>query len=105
MTGIQVYKRRDRFVAAVFIDRISVLGGIQKDLRNPELRKVCVRRIKGPKNSIPDESPIPSCSLAGNKGVCHGRKGIRLKSQIHFLYCCAAVRTGAAHWQEPDASD
>ena len=47
MTRIQVDKRCDLFPAAVFIDSISILGGIQKEFLNPEFRKVCFHRKKG----------------------------------------------------------
>ena len=32
MTGVQVDKRRDLFPTTVFIDGISIMGGIQKEL-------------------------------------------------------------------------
>lgn len=41
MTGIEVDKGRDILPPAVFIDSISVMGGIQKEFFNTELRKVC----------------------------------------------------------------
>ena len=47
MTRIQVDKRCDLFPAAVFIDSISIVGGIQKEFLNPEFRKVCFHRKKG----------------------------------------------------------
>ena len=40
MAGIEVDKGRDVFLPAVFIDSISVMGGIQKEFFNTELRKV-----------------------------------------------------------------
>ena len=47
MTGIEVDKGRDIFPPAVFIDSISVMGGIQKEFLNTELRKVCFHGEKG----------------------------------------------------------
>ena len=47
MTGIEVDKGRDIFPSAVFIDSISVMGGIQKEFFNTELRKVCFHGEKG----------------------------------------------------------
>lgn len=41
MSGIEVDKGRDIFPPAVFIDSISVMGGIQKEFFNAKLRKVC----------------------------------------------------------------
>ena len=41
MAGIEVDKGRDVFPSAVFIDSISVMGGIQKEFFNAKLRKVC----------------------------------------------------------------
>ena len=41
MARIEVDKGCDVFLSAVFIDRISVMGGIQKEFFNTELRKVC----------------------------------------------------------------
>ena len=46
MSGIEVDKGRDIFPSAVFIDRISVMGGIQKEFFNAELRKVCFHSEK-----------------------------------------------------------
>ncbi|EJW91849.1 hypothetical protein EVA_20044 [gut metagenome] len=47
MTGIQVDKRRDLFPSAVFVDSISIVGGIQKEFLNSEFRKVCFHGKKG----------------------------------------------------------
>ena len=47
MSGIEVDKGRDIFPSAVFIDSISVMGGIQKEFFNTELRKVCFHGEKG----------------------------------------------------------
>ena len=47
MSGIEVDKGRDSFPPAVFIDSISVMGGIQKEFFNTELRKVCFHGEKG----------------------------------------------------------
>ena len=41
MTGIEVDKGDDILPPAVFLDSISVMGGIQKEFFNTELRKVC----------------------------------------------------------------
>lgn len=49
MAGIEVDKRRDLFPSAVFIDRISVVGGIQEEFFNVEFRKVCFHGEKGVK--------------------------------------------------------
>ena len=46
MSGIEVDKGRDIFPSAVFIDRISVMGGIQKEFFNAELRKICFHSEK-----------------------------------------------------------
>ena len=56
MTGIEVDKRSDLFPSAVFIDRISVMGGIQKEFFNAELRKVCFhgeKRMQKRKHIMP----------------------------------------------------
>ena len=47
MSGIEVDKGRDVFPSAVFIDSISVMGGIQKEFFNAELWKVCFHGEKG----------------------------------------------------------
>lgn len=47
MAGIQVDKRRDLLPSAVFVDSIGIVGGIQKEFLNPELRKICFHRKKG----------------------------------------------------------
>ena len=47
MTGIEVDKRRDVFSPAVFIDSVSIMGGIQKEFFNAEFRKVCLHGEKG----------------------------------------------------------
>ena len=47
MAGIEVDKGRDIFPSAVFIDSISVMGGIEKEFFNTELRKVCFHGEKG----------------------------------------------------------
>ncbi|MCR2050529.1 hypothetical protein NSB25_25170 [Acetatifactor muris] len=47
MTGIEVNKRRDRFPFAVIINRVSIMGGIQKELFYMELWKICFHSEKG----------------------------------------------------------
>ena len=47
MAGIEVDKGRDSFPSAVFIDSISVMGGIEKEFFNTELWKVCFHGEKG----------------------------------------------------------
>ena len=47
MSGVEVDKGRDIFPSAVFIDSISVMGGIQKEFFHAELRKVCFHSEKG----------------------------------------------------------
>lgn len=47
MSGIEVNKGRDRFPSAVLIDRVGIMGGIQKELFNAEFRKVCFHGEKG----------------------------------------------------------
>ena len=47
MAGIEVDKRRDMFPLAVFIDRISIMGGIQKEFLDPEFREICFHREEG----------------------------------------------------------
>ena len=44
---IQVDKRRDLFPAAVFVDSIRIMGGVQKEFFNPEFRKICLHCKKG----------------------------------------------------------
>lgn len=46
MTGIEVDKGRDILPSAVFIDRISVVGRIQREFLNPKIRKVRFHRKK-----------------------------------------------------------
>ena len=46
MTRIEVDKRRNLFAFAVFVDSISIVGGIQKELLNTELQKICFHRKK-----------------------------------------------------------
>ena len=41
MSGIEVDEGRDIFPSAVFIDRISVMGGIHEEFFNTELRQIC----------------------------------------------------------------
>lgn len=56
MTGIEVNKRRDIFPSAVFIDRISVVGRIQKEFFNVKFRKVCFhgeKRMEKRKHIMP----------------------------------------------------
>ena len=56
MSGIEVDKGRDVFPSAVFIDSISVMGGIQKEFFNMELRKVCFhgeKRVQKRKHIMP----------------------------------------------------
>ena len=47
ITGIETDKGRDVFPSAVFIDSISVMGGIQEEFFHAELRKVCFHGEKG----------------------------------------------------------
>lgn len=47
MTGIKVNKGCDIYLSAVFIDRVSILCGIQKKFFNAEFRKVCLHGQKG----------------------------------------------------------
>ena len=47
MSGIEVDKRCDMFPSAVFINRVSVVCGIQKELFNTEFREVCFHCEKG----------------------------------------------------------
>ena len=47
MSGVEVNKRRDIFPSAVFIDRVSVVGGVQKEFFNVEFRKICFHGEKG----------------------------------------------------------
>ena len=59
MTRIEVDKGRDVFPSAVFIDSISVMGGIQKEFFNTELRKVCFhgeKRVQKRKHIMPGSS-------------------------------------------------
>ena len=56
MSGIEVDKGRDSFPPAVFIDSISVMGGIQKEFFNAELRKICFhceKRMEKRKHIMP----------------------------------------------------
>ena len=47
MSGIEVDKRCDMFPSAVFINRVSVVCRIQKELFNAEFRKICFHSEKG----------------------------------------------------------
>ena len=47
MSGIEVNKGRDIFPSAVFIDSVSIMGGIQKEFFNAGFRKVCLHGEKG----------------------------------------------------------
>ena len=47
VSGIEVYEGRDIFPPAVIIDRISVMGGIQKELFDMELWEVCFHSEEG----------------------------------------------------------
>ncbi len=47
MTGVEVDKRSYIFPSAVFIDSISIMGGIQNELLNTEFREICFHREKG----------------------------------------------------------
>ena len=47
MCGIEVDKGCNVFLFAVFIDGISVMGGIQKEFFNTEFRRVCFHSEKG----------------------------------------------------------
>lgn len=85
MAEIEFDKRHDIFPSAVLIDRISIVGRIQKEFFNTEFlsksgttgrpRKE-LETCKGGhrRNSIPDESSISSCSSVENNGVCGYRK-------------------------------
>lgn len=59
------------------------------------------------KNSIPDESPIPSCSLAESNGVCSCRKDSRFSYNHRSVFSAAAQQSGQGcrHRQEPDGLD
>ena len=46
------------------------------------------------KNSIPDESPIPSCSLAESNGVCSCRKDSRFSYNHRSVFSAAAQQSG-----------
>ena len=46
MTGIEVDKRNYIFPSAVFIDSISIMGGIQKEFLNTEFREICFHSEK-----------------------------------------------------------
>ena len=59
MSGIEVDKGRDVFPSAVFIDSISVMGGIQKEFFNMEVREVCFhgeKRVQKRKHIMPGSS-------------------------------------------------
>ena len=47
MAGIEADKGRNVFPSAVFKDSISVMGRIQKEFFNAELRKICLHCKKG----------------------------------------------------------
>lgn len=47
MSGIEVNKGRDIFPSLVFIDRVSIMGRVQKEFLNTEFRKICFHGEKG----------------------------------------------------------
>ncbi len=47
MSGVEVDKGRDVFPSAIFIDRVSIVGGIQEELFNAEFWEVCFHSKKG----------------------------------------------------------
>ena len=47
MTGIKVDKGSDVFLPAVFINKASIMGGIQKELFDTVLRKISFHSEKG----------------------------------------------------------
>ena len=47
MSGIEVDKRRDIFPSAVFIDSVSIMSRVQKELFNAEFLKICFHGEKG----------------------------------------------------------
>ncbi len=47
MPGVEVNKRNDIFPSAVFINSVSVVCGIQKELFNTEFRKIRFHGEKG----------------------------------------------------------
>ena len=47
VSGIEVYEGRDIFPPAVIIDRISVVGSIQEEFYDMELREVCLHSEEG----------------------------------------------------------
>ena len=49
MAGVEVNKRSDILPSAVFIDSVSVMGRIQKEFFNMELRKISFHHEKGMK--------------------------------------------------------
>lgn len=69
MSGIEVNKGCDIFPSAVFIDRVSIMGRVQKEFLNTEFRKVCVHGEKGME-----------------KKACHGGKPF-LKAEIQEDHC------------------
>ena len=59
------------------------------------------------RNSIPDESPIPSCSQAENNGVCSCRKNSLFPCNRRSVFSAAVQQSGqeCRHRQEPDGPD
>ena len=59
------------------------------------------------RSSIPDGSPIPSCSLVGNTGVCSYRKDSLFPCNRRFVFFAAVRQSGqeCRHQQDPDDPD
>ena len=59
------------------------------------------------RSGIPDGSPIPSCSLAENNGVCSYRKDSLSPYNCRSVFFAAVRQCGQEwrHQQEPDALD
>ena len=77
MSGIEVDKGRDIFPPAVFIDSISVMGGIQKEFFNTELWKVCFHGEKGMEKR---KHVMPGSPFQKRK---YGKVAVRIGCHVH----------------------
>lgn len=79
--------------------------GIQEERCGNRMPHTC--RDGSRRNSIPDGSPIPSCSRAGNNDACSGRKDSRSPYNRKFVFSVAVRQCGQGyrHRQVPDAPD
>lgn len=77
MSWVQVNKGRDIFPPAVFINGVSIMGGIQKELFDTEFRQVC---FHGEKRVEEREHVMSGDSLQKEE---YGKNAMRIGSHIH----------------------